>query len=446
MAKWSLLPFERLLREPVRNGIYKQKQFHGRGCKIVNMGELFGHPRLRAVSMKRVELNASERQRFLLAEGDLIFARRSLTAEGAGKCSIVLELDDDTTFESSIIRARPNPSKASSLFLYYFFNSPVGLHRLDTIRRQVAVAGITGTDLSKLEIPVPEIEEQQNIASILGAFDDKIDLNHRMNNTLEVMAQAIFKDWFVDFGPTRAKMEGRAPYLAPAFWSLFPERLDDGGKPEGWQYPTLADVTKRITKGTTATSHEIASAPSPDMKINFVRVNALTDDGAVLWEKLEHIPETVHLGSLKRSVLQEDDILYSIAGTIGRVMLVDRTLLPANTNQALAIIRPDTERVPSRFLKMVIRQNEFKDALHANIVHAVQANLSLSMISAARFVLPPSAVLVSLFAPIEALIRKIEGNNRESLVLASTRDLLLPKLMSGEVRMNGDEKMMEAVA
>ena len=98
MDEWPLLPFEQVLREPVRNGIYKQKQFHGSGCKIVNMGELFGHPRLRAIPMKRVELNEFEQKRFGLAENDLIFARRSLTAEGAGKCSIVLELDDNTTF------------------------------------------------------------------------------------------------------------------------------------------------------------------------------------------------------------------------------------------------------------------------------------------------------------------------------------------------------------
>ena len=77
--------------------------------------------------------------------------------------------------------------------------------------------------------------EQTAIASILGALDDKIDLNRRMNETLEAMARAIFKDWFVDFGPTRAKMEGRAPYLAPEIWALFPDRLDDEGKPEGWR-------------------------------------------------------------------------------------------------------------------------------------------------------------------------------------------------------------------
>src|SRR5208282_1982445 len=85
-----------------------------------------------------------------------------------------------------------------------------------------------------LPVAVPPIAEQRAIASVLGALDDKIELNRRMNETLEATARAIFKDWFVDFGPTRAKQEGRAPYLAPDIWPLFPDRLDDEGKPEGW--------------------------------------------------------------------------------------------------------------------------------------------------------------------------------------------------------------------
>ncbi|HRS17032.1 MAG TPA: DUF559 domain-containing protein, partial [Thermoanaerobaculaceae bacterium] len=202
-GEWRSISFGQLLAEPVRNGIYKQKEFHGRGAKIVNMGELFAHPRLRAVPMKRVELSDSESERFTLAEGDLLFARRSLVAEGAGKCSVVLDIDEPTTFESSIIRARPDRTKADSLFLYYFFNSTSGLHCLDTIRRQVAVAGITGSDLARLEFTLPPLPEQRAIAHILGTLDDKIELNRRMSETLEAMARALFKAWFIDFDPVR---------------------------------------------------------------------------------------------------------------------------------------------------------------------------------------------------------------------------------------------------
>ena len=125
-SHWRVASFESLLDGGTRNGIYKPKEYHGRGVKIVNMGELFAHPRLRAVPMKRIDLSKAEQGRFDLRQGDLLFARRSLVVEGAGKCTIVMETDEPTTFESSIIRARPKASEADSLFLYYLFNSPLG--------------------------------------------------------------------------------------------------------------------------------------------------------------------------------------------------------------------------------------------------------------------------------------------------------------------------------
>ena len=278
--EWPTDRFERLLTEPVRNGIYKRKEFHGRGAKIVNMGELFAHPRLRAVPMKRVELSESETDRFLIKAGDLLFARRSLVAEGAGKCCVVLDTDEPTTFESSIIRARLDSTRADSLYLYYFFNSPVGLYHLDTIRRQVAVAGITGSDLAKLEIPVPPLPEQRAIAHVLGTLDDKIELNRRMNETLEEMARALFKSWFVDFDPVRAKMEGRDSGLPPDIADLFPDRLvpsELGEIPEGWEVALLSDIievnpTRSLRKGEIAPYLNMANMPTkghtPDVVVD----------------------------------------------------------------------------------------------------------------------------------------------------------------------------------
>ena len=261
-SEWHEIPFAQLLAEPVRNGIYKKKEFHGRGVKIVNMRELFAYSRLRNVHMKRVELSEKEKHRISVIKDDLLFARRSLVAEGAGKCSIVLEADEPTTFESSIIRARPDSTKAYSLFLYYYFSSPSGLHALDSIRRQVAVAGITGSDLARLNILVPPLPEQRTIAHILGKLDDKIELNRRMNETLEEMARALFKSWFVDFDPVRAKMEGRDrdPGLPKHLADLFPDRLVDselGPIPEGWDVSEIGREVE-VVGGSTPSTKEPA--------------------------------------------------------------------------------------------------------------------------------------------------------------------------------------------
>ncbi|MYK81803.1 MAG: restriction endonuclease subunit S, partial [Gammaproteobacteria bacterium] len=224
--RWAEAAFASFLSEPVRNGVYKPKDFHGRGAKIVNMGELFANPRLTDVPMRRVELTESEIRRFSVQKGDLLFARRSLVAEGAGKCCVVLEVPEPTAFESSIIRARPDPNKADPLFLYYYFKSPAGLHGLDMIRRQVAVAGITGTDLANLTLVVPPASQQRVIADILGRLDEKIELNQRLNETLEAMARALFNSWFVDFELVPTKMT----------------QVESRDVPPGWRAGTLAEV------------------------------------------------------------------------------------------------------------------------------------------------------------------------------------------------------------
>lgn len=301
----KLLPFESLLSIPLRNGIYKKKEFHGRGAKIVNMGELFAHPRIDSdVEMKRVELDQKETERALLESGDLIFARRSLTAEGAGKCALIADVDEPTTFESSIIRARINTRIAKPEYFYYFFNSVYGKHLLGTILRQVAVSGITGSDLAKLEVPVPSLDQQDFVVSIIRPFDDKIDTNKKINQTLEQIAQAIFKSWFVDFEPTKAKIAAleaggsEADALVAAMQAisgktepeltqlqtnhpdqyaqlrataeLFPSAMQEselGEIPEGWEVDQLASVIdfnprRTLRKGVDAPYLDMRNVPT----------------------------------------------------------------------------------------------------------------------------------------------------------------------------------------
>jgi hypothetical protein len=118
---------------------------------------------------------------------------------------------------------------------------------------KAAVPGLNRNHLHEARVRLPfDVSEQEAIATTLGAVDDKIDLNRRTNETLESIARAIFKDWFVDFGPTRAKQEGRTPYLASDLWSLFPDRLDEEGKPAGWERIALREAADVFSGGTPA--------------------------------------------------------------------------------------------------------------------------------------------------------------------------------------------------
>src|ERR1700694_5837192 len=155
MSNLASAKFSDLFRDPLRNGIYKPKEFHGRGQKVINMGELFAHDFISNQEMKRVALNERERSTSLVEDGDLLFARRSLVLEGSGKCALVECPPEETTFESSIIRARLDRSRANSRYFYYFFRSPQGRGLVASIATRTAVSGITGSDLAQLIVPVP---------------------------------------------------------------------------------------------------------------------------------------------------------------------------------------------------------------------------------------------------------------------------------------------------
>lgn len=196
---WASKTFENLLAEPLRNGVYKPKEFHGRGQKVINMGELFAHDFISNQEMKRVELSPKELSKSLVQDGDLLFARRSLVLEGSGKCSIVKNPQEDTTFESSIIRARLDRSVADPSFYYYYFRSPRGRASIMAIATRTAVSGITGSNLAKIQVSHPPLSVQHRIANVLFAYDDLIENNTRRIAILEEMARSLYREWFVYF-------------------------------------------------------------------------------------------------------------------------------------------------------------------------------------------------------------------------------------------------------
>lgn len=289
-------------------------------------------------------------------------------------------------------------------FIYYF------LKTLDyqAHNDKSSVPGVNRNHLHLIPVNIPPLPEQRAIAGILGALDDKIELNHRMNRTLESMARAVFRQWFVE-----------------------------NDEANDWEEKALEDVTIKITKGTTPTTLGYRFTESG---INFIKVNSITDDHKFLPESFDFIDEETNT-LLSRSIIEKDDVLLTIAGTIGRVAKVPDYILPANTNQAVAIIRPDKSQVLPNYIRMWLCLDNVRNELFANVVHAVQANLSLGMISKTIIRLPDFKRLKELFEPIEVMLSKIEQNEKESRTLASLRDSLLPKLMRGEVRVKDVEEI-----
>ena len=405
----------------------------GSGYYFLSVKDVFGDRMVYDNARQIMEADFAEtHRRTNLEPGDVLFTNTGTIGRMA------IAPDDPktsrTTFQKSVAILKPKREIVLSRFLYFAL-------RFNNVRLSDYAAGTTQKnlllkDLRAFTVLIPPLAEQKAIAAILGALDDKIELNRRMNATLEAMARALFQSWFVDFDPVRAKLDGSKPEgMDKATSALFPDAFEEssiGPVPKGWEVKTLSDLTSLITKGTTPTQDDMGGAPDPDAQINYVRVNSIDEDGFVLADKLTTIPESVHAGVLKRSILMANDVLYTIAGTIGRIALAEDWLLPANTNQAVAIIRPELE-IPSGFLMLSMRHEVFRAELHNNIVHAVQANLSLGMISKARVVVPLQSILQQLFRPIDVLLSQISANRTQSRTLANLRDTLLPKLLSGEL-------------
>lgn len=163
--------FAQILDVKMLNGIYKSKEFQGEGVRIINMGELFAYSIIRDAEMSLISLTDKEKQQFLVNEGDLIFARRSIVVEGAGQCSIVGRHLTPMTFESSMIRVRLDSNKVNSKFIYHFLKSNEGRKRMRRIVGFTTIAGITGSDLAKVKVPVISINKQNKILDYLDQFD-----------------------------------------------------------------------------------------------------------------------------------------------------------------------------------------------------------------------------------------------------------------------------------
>ncbi len=415
---WDIKVLLDVLLEKPRNGLYKPRNFHGKGTKMVNMGELFAYDKIGDSDMELVELTDSEKERFLLKNGDLVFARRSLIASGAGKCSLIVG-SIERSFESSIIRARPNPSKANSEFLYYFFSSSVGKHLLGSILRQVAVAGVTGSDLMNLKIPLPPLKEQNRIAETLAVLDEKIALNQATNETLEAVGKALFNRWFVDF---EFPNEDGKPYKSSGGEMAFNSGW--GIIPSQWQTGKLNQIT------------DLMMGISPEgASYNDAGIGMPLLNGAADFQESVIVPRKWTTNPIK--ICKRGSLLFCIRATIGNLVFADKEYC---LGRGVAALTPKTIAL-TEFIYYILQQS-LKE-LTSKASGSVILGLSKSDIEELPVLFPDSQTLDSFHEICSVLFSKIANQSQNSRTLASIRDCLLPKLMSGKIRFPVRAETME---
>lgn len=404
--RWPEVGFESLFATPSRNGVYKSKDHHGSGVPIVNMGELFGFNRIGGQPMSLIRMSDAEMEKSGLINGDLLFGRRSLVEEGAGKCSVVYNSTGPLTFESSIIRVRLDPAVADPEFYFNYFRSPVGRSRIRAIVGGAAVKGIRGSDLKLIKVHLPSIAEQISIRQVIAAYDDLIATNQRRIALLEQTARLLYREWFVHL---RFPRHASVPVQS--------------GLPEEWRWLTLGEVCDAIGGGTPPT----AKPEYWNGNVVWVTPTDVTrNDCLALLDSDKKISEA-GLENSSAKMLPPDTILMTSRASIGFFALMDQ---PVCTNQGFISILPIYEN--SRMFLLL------------NLMHRVEEMIGLATGSTFKelskktfrtlpICWPTDALLTKFDEKVYPLIRQVRLIKKQNAQLTRARDLLLPKLMSGQL-------------
>ena len=369
-------------------------------------------------------ISEADHQRYRLYSGDIVVAR---TGNSTGE-NYLFQGAEDAVYASYLIRFRVNQRVADPAFVWYCMRTQSWQAFINSSKTGSAQAGANAKVLGRFQLALPPLAEQKAIAAVLGALDDKIELNRRMNATLEAMARALFQSWFVDFDPVRAKLDGRKPIaLDETTAALFPEHLADsklGPIPKEWEVKTIESLCDVITSGGTPARMnkaywELATVP-------WFKTGELMDGPLIDAE--EKISEE-GLANSSCKLWPAGTILFALyaSPTVGRFGILTK---PGTANQAAAalIVKP-TYGVP--FLMGLLY--EARAELQRVAVGAAQQNINQGVLKSHVVVAPPPALAKAYSDRVAPWFEQRIKLAEQSRTLATLRDTLLPKLLSGEL-------------
>lgn len=335
--------------------------------------------------------------KYLLSPNDIVFAR---TGASTGRNYFYDGSDGVFVFAGFLIKFSLDPQKVNPLFVKYFCQSTQYRNWVKSFSTGSTRGNINAQTFGNMDIPLPSRAAQDYLVSVLSPIDAKIKLNQKINDNLQQQLRTIFRAKFTD-----------NPEL---------ERIEK--KP-------LSELCNVVTKGTTPTTLGKSFVESG---INFIKAESILDDHSIDKSKFAFIDEETNT-LLKRSVIHAGDVVFTIAGTLGRFALIDDNVLPANTNQAVAIIRVDAKKILPEYIYTCFIGGWHTDYYTKRVQQAVQANLSLTTIKSLPIPVLDKGEMDEYLRLILPIIKAIKGNEAQNENLAMLRDSLLPKLMSGEI-------------
>ena len=365
----------------------------------------------------------------LLRKGKLV--RNDVVLTTRGTIGQSAYFDDSVPFDhirinSGMVILRVKQPALHSRYLYLFIRSALFHSQVAALRTGSAQPQLPIRDINRIEIPIPPPDEQRAIAHILGTLDDKIELNRRMNETLEAMARALFKSWFVDFDPVRAKAEGRDPGLPKHLADLFPDSFEDselGEIPAGWRVGSVDDAFD-LTMGQSPPGETYNEAG-----VGLPFYQGSTDFGFRFPTRRIYCTAPTRLG-------KAGDTLVSVRAPVGDINMATEDCA---IGRGVAAVRHKTG---SRSYSYQFMQSIEEVFARFEAEGTVFGSIGKKDFHAIASVNAPRELVLAYETRVSPLDDRVEINERESLTLAALRDTLLPKLISGELRVKDAERFI----
>ena len=353
-----------------------------------------------------------------LAPRDVVITKDSEQHDDIGVPALVRDSAPDIVCGYHLAILRPSPERLDGAYLFYALSTGTAQQQFHSYANGVTRFGLRKSDIARVEIPLSPLDEQRAIGDILQMLDDKIELNHCRNETLEAMAEATFRDWFVDFGPVRAKMENRTPYLPPELWKLFPTHLANstlGSVPDGWDIKPLGECYD-LTMGQSppGISYNEAGEGLPFFQ-------GCTDFGF-------RYPENRRFCSAPARTARAEDTLVSVRAPVGDMNLAWEKCC---IGRGVAALRHESDSPSFTYYSVQAMRPEIRQFEHTGTVFGAITRKQFEGLSA----LNPPGVLISAYdGLVSGIDEQIRLNTSESRALAFARDTLLPRLISGKIR------------
>ena len=376
------------------------------------------------------------RARRKICPGDIVYSTVIANKKNFGR---IKDIPDNFLVSTAFAVIRGKPYIANTSYIYYYITQKNIRNYFNTLAQQSSsvIPALQIRDLEELQILLPPIEQQQYIAHILETFDNKIHLNQQMNRTLEEMARALFKSWFVDFDPVHAKINGSwqpdqsLPSLPAHLYDLFPNRFitsELGEIPEGWVVQPLEYIAQELTK-------KENPALSPDTIYHHYSLPAYKVESPAIeaGDKIRSTKTTVQPGVVLVSRIEPEN---------NRVWLVDiQPTDRAICSTEFLVLKPKNP-FSREYIYCLTRSAPFRKEIQSLTTGTSHQRAQRTTVMKIPTIAPNNIILRAFETNTSSLLGKLLANRRESSILAQMRDALLPKLLAGEIRVEDLEGVL----